>query len=144
MGALHVVTYVLAAVFVIFFVAKMYKYAKMPIHLRWELYPLVGETKRPWGGSYLEEPDWWKKPHEEKSFIAEMKFMGQEIIFFKEYFHRNRSLWYIVFPFHIGVFLFATSGSSSSLHSSYCFSLAPSQSQVASQFQRNQPMPGDC
>ena len=108
MGALQVVTYILAAGFIVFFAARMYKYAKMPIHLRWELYPIVGETKRPWGGSYLEEPDWWEKPPEEKSFIAEMKFMGKEIIFFKEYFHRNRSLWYIVFPFHIGVFLFAT------------------------------------
>ena len=107
MGVLQVATYILAAAFVVFFVAKMYKYAKMPTHLRWELYPIVGETKRPWGGSYLEEPDWFEKPPEKHSFIAEMMFMGKEIIFFRDYFHRNRSLWYIVFPFHIGVFLFA-------------------------------------
>jgi nitrate reductase gamma subunit len=35
-----------------------------------------------------------------------MTFLGKEVLFFKEYFHRNRSLWYIVYPFHIGIFLF--------------------------------------
>lgn len=111
MEALQIVTYILVAAFVVAFSAKMIKYQRMPIHLRWELYPVVGETKRPWGGSYLEEPDWFEKPQEKKSFksfIAEMKFMGKEIIFFREYFHSNRGLWYIVEPFHIGLFLFVT------------------------------------
>jgi nitrate reductase gamma subunit len=105
MGALQIVICVLAAVFVVAFAAKAMQYAKMPTHLRWELYPLAGEAKRPWGGSYLEDKDWWTRPREEKSFIAEMSFFGQEVLFLKEYFHRNRSLWYIVYPFHIGIFL---------------------------------------
>jgi nitrate reductase gamma subunit len=105
MGASQIVIYVLAAAFVFAFLARVIRVARMPIHLRWELYPLAGETQRPWGGSYLEDPDWWRKPREEKSFIAEMGFVGREILFFKEYFHRNRSLWYIVYPFHIGIFL---------------------------------------
>lgn len=108
MGVLQIVTYVLAAAFVVVFTVKMMRYARMPTHLRWELYPLAGETKRPWGGSYLEDPDWYNKPPEKKSFIGEMKFMGKEIIFFREYFHRNRSLWYIIQPFHVGIFLFVT------------------------------------
>jgi nitrate reductase gamma subunit len=108
MIVLQIATYVLFAIFVVAFTAKIFKYAKMPIHLRWELYPLAGETKRPWGGSYLEELDWEKKPPEKKSFIGEMTFMGKEIIFFKEYFHRNRGLWYIVFPFHVGIFMYVT------------------------------------
>ena len=105
MGVLQIVTYILAAVFVVAFSQKLIKYARMPIHLRWELYPLAGETERPWGGSYLEDPDWVVKPREKHSFVGEMKFLGKEVLFFKEYFHSNRSLWYIVYPFHIGIFL---------------------------------------
>jgi len=107
MEVLQIVTYVLFAAFVVGFAAKMLKYSRMPLHLRWELYPLAGESKRPWGGSYLEELDWEKKPQEKKSFLGEMKFMGKEVMFFREYFHRNRSLWYIIQPFHMGLFLFA-------------------------------------
>ena len=105
-SVLQVVTYVSLIVFVILFVTKVAKYAKMPIHLRWELYPLAGEKDRPWGGSYLEDSEWWNKPREKKSFLGEMKFMAQEILLFKEYFHRSRGFWYIVYPFHIGFFLF--------------------------------------
>ena len=105
MGALQIVTYVLGAIFIIAFLSKGAKYARMPIHLRWELYPLAGEAKRPWGGSYLEDSNWWTKAREEKSFAGEMTFLGKEVLFFKEYFHRNRSFWYIVYPFHIGIFL---------------------------------------
>jgi len=91
---------------VIILTSKALKYVKISTHLRWELYPLVGEKNRPWGGSYLEEPEWWEKPHQEKSFLEEIKFMGQEVLFFKEYFHLNRDYWYFVYPFHIGVFMF--------------------------------------
>ena len=105
MEALQIAAYILAGIFVIAFLSRGVRYARMPIHLRWELYPVAGETKRPWGGSYLEDSDWWTKAREEKSFIGEMTFFGKEVFFFKEYFHRNRSLWYIVYPFHIGIFL---------------------------------------
>ena len=103
---LQITTYVLALVFIVGFVSKFIKYSKMPIHLRWELYPIAGETKRPWGGSYLEESEWWTKPEEEKNVLGEIKFMGQEILCFREYYEKNRSLWYIVYPFHMGIFLF--------------------------------------
>jgi nitrate reductase gamma subunit len=103
--ALQIIAYVLFAVFAAAFLWKGYQQSRMPIHLRWELYPLAGEKDRPWGGSYLEESDWYTKPREQHSFIGEMTFLGKEVLFFKEYFLSNRSLWYIVYPFHIGVFL---------------------------------------
>ncbi len=106
MDVIQIVTYVLGLVFIAGFISKFVKYSKMPKHLRWELYPIAGETKRPWGGSYLEEPEWWKKPQEEKSLLGELRFMGKEVFFFREYYIKNRSLWYIVYPFHLGVFLF--------------------------------------
>lgn len=103
---LQIAIYFLALVFIAGFVSKFIKYSRMPIHLRWELYPIAGETNRPWGGSYLEDTEWWKETVEEKSFLGEVKFMAQEILCFREYFERNRSLWYIVYPFHMGIFLF--------------------------------------
>ncbi len=108
MVALHVVTYVLFSIFAVAFLWKGYQQSKMPIHLRWELYPLAGEKSRPWGGSYLEAPDWYKKPRKHHSFAGEMAFLGKEVFFFREYFRRNRSLWYIVYPFHIGIILLVT------------------------------------
>jgi len=106
MESIQIATYALGLIFVIAFASKGIKYARMPIHLRWELYPLAGETKRPWGGSYLEEPEWWTKPREGKSLAGELKFMGKEVLYFKEYFDKNRGLWYIVYPLHVGIFLF--------------------------------------
>ena len=106
-SVLQIVTYAFSLIIVIAFATELVKYAKMPIHLRWELYPQAGETKRPWGGSYLEESEWWTKPLEEKSVLGEIKFMGREVLLFKEYYERKRSYWYLVYPFHLGVFLFA-------------------------------------
>lgn len=106
MAGLQIATYILGLIFVIAFASKALKFARMPMHLRWELYPLAGETKRPWGGSYLEEPEWWTKPREGKSLAGELKFMGKEVLYFKEYFDKNRSLWWIVYPLHIGIFMF--------------------------------------
>ena len=106
MEAIQIATYILITIFIVGLTLKFLKYQTMPTHLRWELYPLAGEKKRPYGGSYLEEPDWTDKPHEEKSFLGEMEFMGKEILYFKQYLQSNRSLWFIVFPFHVGLYIF--------------------------------------
>ena len=103
---LQIVTYLFCAVIIIAYARQLVRYARMPTHLRWELYPLASEKNRPWGGSYLEESEWWTKPPEEKSLLGEIKFIGEEILLFKEYYHRNRDYWYLVYPFHIGIFLF--------------------------------------
>ena len=35
------------------------------MHVRWELYPVPHEAQKAhYGGSYLEESEWWKKPRE--------------------------------------------------------------------------------
>lgn len=103
---LLILTYLLLALIIVVYLARLAKYARLPAHLRWELYPLAGERKRRWGGSYLEEPEWWSKPMEEKSFADEMKFMGKEVLFFEEYRKLNKPYWYFVYPFHTGIFLF--------------------------------------
>ena len=38
----------------------------LPVHVRWEIYPVQHETtaKVAYGGSYMEELNWWEKKHE--------------------------------------------------------------------------------
>lgn len=101
---LQILAYITIILFVSGLVRRIIKYNHMPLHLRWELYPVANETKRPYGGSYLEEVDWWTKPRH-KSFLGELRFMADELLFFKLYFKEQRKYWYAVYPFHIGVFL---------------------------------------
>lgn len=103
---LQIVSYAFTALIIIVFAVKLSKYAKMPVHLRWELYPLAGEKHRPLGGSYLEDRQWWSSPLEGKSLLNELKFMGEEVLYFKEYRRLNRSYWYFLFPFHVGCFAY--------------------------------------
>ncbi len=102
---LVVVSYLLLAVFVVAFLARSLKIARMPVHLRWELAPVPHEKgKGHYGGSYLEEPEWWSKPRK-KDHVAELTYMAKEIVFLKALFEHNRRLWWFSFPFHFGLYL---------------------------------------
>lgn len=105
MMVIQLVTYISLAVAIIAMIAKAMRYANAPEHLRWELYPVPHEGKRAeYGGSYLEELDWWtKKRH--KDNVKELKEMMAEIIFLKGVFHNNRQVWKSSFPFHLGMYL---------------------------------------
>lgn len=104
-ATLVLVSYVLLVVFVVAFIYRSVKIAKMPVHLRWELAPVPHEKgKGHYGGSYLEEPEWWSKPRE-KDHIAEITYMVKEIAFLKALFEHNRQLWWFSFPFHAGLYL---------------------------------------
>jgi len=102
---LLIISYVLIAIFVVTFIYKTIKMAKLPIHLRWELAPVPHEKgKSHYGGSYLEEYDWWTKKRE-KSLIDEAVYMGKEIFLLKGVFEHNKKLWYLSFPFHFGMYV---------------------------------------
>ncbi len=83
---------------------RIYKYASLPVHLRWELYPVAHEVGKPYGGSYLEEQGWWRRPRK-INMLGESSVFLREIIFFREYFRSNRRFWSFVYPFHLGLFL---------------------------------------
>jgi nitrate reductase gamma subunit len=101
---LLIVPYGAIVVFLIGLIYRGIKIAKMPVHLRWELAPVPHEKgKGSYGGSYLEEFEWWTKKRE-KSLISEAWYMFQEIIFLKGVWEHNRSLWIFSFPFHFGGF----------------------------------------
>jgi nitrate reductase gamma subunit len=104
--AIQVFSYVSFFVFLGKTVHVLVRYATMPIHLRWELYPVAHEKGRDYGGSYLEDVDWWTRPRK-KSLIGNIKYMGKEGLLFEQCYKRNRGLWYWTYPFHIGIFLLA-------------------------------------
>ncbi|MHC4471325.1 MAG: respiratory nitrate reductase subunit gamma [Planctomycetota bacterium] len=105
MAVVQIITYASVAVFVIAVVSRFVKLATLPMHLRWELYPVAHEKgKAKYGGSYLEEPEWWTKPRE-KSLVGEMKVMVPEIMLLAGVWEHNKSHWLRSFPFHFGLYL---------------------------------------
>lgn len=94
----------------IFFLAgslwRIFYYSRMPVHLRWELYPVPGEgaKRAAHGGSYFEEKDWWKAPRHAHPF-NELKAMLAEILLLRGVWKLNRSLWWVSYPFHMGLYL---------------------------------------
>jgi nitrate reductase gamma subunit len=107
---LIVLSYFLLAVFALAFVVRAVRIARLPVHLRWELAPVPHEKGRSgYGGSYLEEYEWWTKPRE-KSLVNEAVYMFMEIAFLKAVWENNRRLWWVSFPFHTGLYLLIVAG----------------------------------
>ncbi|MBF0225640.1 MAG: respiratory nitrate reductase subunit gamma [Desulfobacterales bacterium] len=104
---IYLICYAAIIVFAAAIVYRIMDYVKKPLHVRWELYPVAHEAeKAEYGGGYLEETDWWKKPRK-KSLIGELKVMIPEILLLKAVWEHNRSLWYLTYPFHLGLYLIA-------------------------------------
>jgi len=107
---LIVVSWTLLAIFVVAFVLRTVRIARLPVHLRWELAPVPHEKgKSHYGGSYLEEFEWWTKPRE-KDMTKEVSYMLQEILLLKSVWEHNRRLWWFSFPFHIGMYVLIAAG----------------------------------
>jgi len=84
----------------------IYRQITLPVHVRWELYPVQHETaaRVAYGGSYLEEINWWEKTYE-RSLFNELRYMLPEILFLKGLWKENKTLWWVSFPFHFGLYL---------------------------------------
>ncbi len=77
----------------------------MPLHLRWELYPVPHEAfKAEYGGSYLEEVNWWSKGRL-VSVFGELKEMLKEMLFIVRIYRNNKRLWFLSYLFHLGIYL---------------------------------------
>ena len=77
---LQVITYLGLAFSIVALIYRAVRIAKMPIHLRWELYPIPHEKgKEHYGGSFMEEYEWWTKPRE-TSIVSEIKEMAMDLL----------------------------------------------------------------
>lgn len=107
---MHLWAYVTLVGFVLGCAYKAIKYATMPMHLRWELYPVAHEKgKASYGGSYFEEVDWWTKPRE-SSKVGEIKVILEEVVTLKQVREHNPGLWLPSLLFHYGLYLLFAMG----------------------------------
>ena len=106
MSLLYVLIYVSTLVFLIACTVRAVHYARLPLHLRWELYPVPHEEpeRAKHGGSYFESTDWWKKPTP-FNLVGELKSMLPEMLFQKGLWEFNRDDVVFSFPFHFGLYL---------------------------------------
>jgi nitrate reductase gamma subunit len=104
--AYYILTYICIAVFIVAVVRLIYKQWTLPLHVRWEIYPVQHETaeRAVYGGSYMEEADWWQKK-QDRSLLNELRYMVPEILLMRGLWKENRSLWRDSFPFHLGLYL---------------------------------------
>jgi nitrate reductase gamma subunit len=107
LGAISIfLTYISIFTLIAVTVLRTVKIIRLPIHLRWELAPVPGEKgKDKYGGSYLEDYEWWKGKRE-KSIFSEVLYMLKEIFFLKAVWENNKGLWIFSMPFHWGLYFF--------------------------------------
>jgi nitrate reductase gamma subunit len=97
-----------ALVFIVASITRAVRFARSPLHLRWELYPVPHEAPERvrHGGSYFEQSEWWRQ-RRRQNLAGEFRFMVPEILFLHALRTFNRPLWYRSFPFHFGLYLLA-------------------------------------
>jgi len=101
----HISVFGVLAIFLVVTTYRAWSLARLPVHLRWELAPIPHEKgKGKYGGSYLEEYEWWKK-RRQKSFFAPLRYMAVEILLLRGIWRHNRALWPLTFAFHGGIYL---------------------------------------
>lgn len=104
-----VLFYLLAYAAIIGFIALVFlkarNFLKDPVHVRWELYPVAHEGKKAsYGGSFMEESDWWtKKRHIDH--LGDILALMKEVAFLHATFEHNLKLWFRTYPFHLGLYM---------------------------------------
>ncbi len=110
-AALYISVYLSVACFVTGCIRRILQYAVLPLHLRWELYPVPHETpaRADHGGSYFEEVEWWTKPRRPNR-LGELRAMFVEILLFKTIWKSNPPLWWRSMLFHAGLYCVIAAG----------------------------------
>jgi len=80
---------------------KVYGYATMPRHLRWDIYPVPHQGPE---GSKYQKVDFYKAtPHFD--FISEALYMIPEILFIRKAFKHNFAIWRGSIAMHSGIYI---------------------------------------
>lgn len=100
-----ILTFCVIGIFIVSMAYRIISLSRQPVHLRWELAPApLDKGKIKYGGSYLEDFEWWKKPRQ-KSHIAPVVYMAREIFTLKSVRENNPSLWPFSISLHFGIYL---------------------------------------
>jgi nitrate reductase gamma subunit len=103
---LYVALCLSAAVFAAATAVRAVRYARAPLHLRWEIYPVPHEPaeRAAHGGSYFEQSAWWTRPVR-ANHLGTIRALTKEILLLKALREFNAPLWRRSFPFHVGLYL---------------------------------------
>jgi nitrate reductase gamma subunit len=104
MAVLFAVPYLSVLILAVAVVLRWVKLARMPLHLRWELYPMALDKSVPHGGSVYEHVDWWQA-EKKTNHLGKLKAMLFEVLLLKGVRDHKRSLWLRSYPFHLGLYL---------------------------------------
>jgi len=104
---LTILTYFAYVFIVAMYSVKLIKIARMPVHLRWELYPVAHEAKSKYGASYYEDLKRWKKQRR-RTWLKGTLFLLKGYFSMGEYFERKRGYWVVLLPWHLGFILIIT------------------------------------
>jgi nitrate reductase gamma subunit len=109
--AVYVGIYLGLLIFLAGCVRRVVQYARAPIHLRWELYPVPHEDSErvAHGGSSFETSNRLTRPPQ-FNWRGELRATLPEIAFLKGLWEYNRRLWYASFLFHAGLYLTIATG----------------------------------
>ncbi|WP_028841459.1 respiratory nitrate reductase subunit gamma [Thermodesulfobacterium hveragerdense] len=102
-----VFTYVAFLVCVVGIAYRFYRFYKLPVNIRWEVYPVPHEPgeKKQYGGSYLEDVAWYEKELK-KDHVGEWLEPLKEILWLERVKKYNRyGLWIWSFCLHWGLWL---------------------------------------
>ena len=80
--------------FVVATALRVRKCVNAPLHLNWDLYQ---------GSSIYELTEWWEKTH--SPFGKKLWSMLLDLLFLREFYHRNKKFWYPLYVFHTGFYL---------------------------------------
>jgi nitrate reductase gamma subunit len=101
----HILTVGVLGFFLLVITYRTLAIIRLPVHLRWELAPIPHKKgKNRYGGSYLEEYEWWNKL-QRRSHIAAVIYMAKEIFLLRGVWKHNRVLWPFTVSLHIGIYL---------------------------------------
>ena len=101
----HIFAFGVIFIFLVVAAYRTLAIIRLPTHLRWELAPIPhGKGRGRYGGSYLEEYEWWNK-RQHRSLVAILVYMAVEIFLLRAIWKHNRGLWPLTFAFHLGIYL---------------------------------------
>ncbi len=102
----YLLCYLALVSFAVTVIARFAMWARLPMHMRWELYPVphAPAGKSRYGGSFMEEADWWKQPRK-TSPLGAVKATLPEMLLLSSVREHNRQLWRRTFSFHLGLYL---------------------------------------
>jgi nitrate reductase gamma subunit len=87
---------------------KIIRLARMPLNVRWEVYPVphAAKEKRHYGGSYMEEVDWATKPRATSPLPAYLEIATEVTTLKKVREHNAYGIWPLSLAMHWGLYLY--------------------------------------